>query len=213
MRSYKHFCGLARALDVVGERWTLLIVRELLEGHKGYNQLLAGLPGIATNLLAERLRTLQEVGVVAQTDDGRYELTPWGSGLREAVYALGRWAGPLMAEPRGEDHFQLSWLHHMVIARFDGHDPNRADMTVELCTEGEVFTLEASDGYVQLNEGRTPEPDIILIGPTEPVVAFLLGRIDRTAATSAGVSVRGPANRLLKLRPRGEAMPQPPRDA
>ena len=213
MRSYKQFCGLARALDVVGERWTLLIVRELLEGPKGYNQLHGGLPGIATNLLAERLRTLREAGVIARTDDGRYELTPWGSGLREAVYALGRWAGPLMANPRGEDHFQVPWLHHMVIARFDGHDPNRADMTVELCTDGEVFTLESSDGRVQLNEGRTPEPDIILIGATEPVVAYLLGRIDRAAATSAGVSIRGRASELRRLRPRGEAMPRPSGDS
>ena len=204
MRSYKQFCGLARALDVVGERWTLLIIRELLDGPKRYNQLRSGLPGIATNLLAERLRTLQESGVIAHTDAGLYELTPWGSGLREAVYALGRWAGPLMAQPRGEDHFQLSWLHHMVIARFDGHDPNRADMTVELCTDGDVFTLESSDGHVQLNEGRTPEPDIILIGPTEPVVAYLLGRIDREAATSAGVTIRGRASELRRLRPRGE---------
>ena len=199
-------------MDVVGERWTLLIVRELIEGPKGYNQLLGGLPGIATNLLAERLRTLQEAGVIARTGEGRYELTSWGSGLREAVYALGRWAGPLMAKPRGEDHFQLSWLHHMVIARFDGHDPSREDMTVELCTDGEVFTLESSDGYVQLNEGRNPEPDIILIGPTEPVVAYLLGRIDRAAATSAGVSVRGPARNLRQLRPRGEAIAPSPTD-
>ena len=134
----------------------------------------------------------------------RYELIPWGYELRDAVHALGRWAGPLMARPRGEDHFQVSWLHHMVIARFDGHDPDRADMTVELCTDGEVFTLESLAGHVRLDRGRTPEPDIILAGPTEPVVAYLLGRIDATTATAAGVSVRGPKSKLHRLRPRGE---------
>ena len=204
MRSYKQFCGLARALDVVGERWSLLIVRELLGGSKGYNQLLDGLPGIATNLLADRLRTLTDAGVLAHLDDGRYELTAWGYELRDAIYGLGRWAGPLMARPRGDDHFQLSWLHHMVIARFDGHDPERADLTVELCTDGEVFTLQSRAGLVRLIEGRIAQPDIILTGPTEPVVAFLLGRIDAATATGAGLVTRGPTRQLALLRPRGE---------
>ncbi len=115
MRSYKQFCGLARALDVIGERWTLLIVRELLDGPKGYNDLLSGLPGMATNLLADRLRSLTDAGVLERHPDRRYELTAWGYELRDAVYALGRWAGPLMARPRGDDHFQTPWLHHMVI--------------------------------------------------------------------------------------------------
>lgn len=210
VRTYKQFCGLARALDVVGERWTLLTVRELLDGPRGYNQLLEGLPGIATNLLADRLRKLADEGVVTHLADGRYELTAWGDGLRDAVYALGRWAGPLMAKPRGDDHFQMPWLNHMVIARFDGHDPDRVNLTVELVVEDLVFTLESLDGYVRLSEGRTTEPDIILTGPTEPVVAYLLGRIDTRTAEATGVSVRGPGSKLRNLRPRGESTrPQP----
>ena len=204
MRSYKQFCGLARALDVVGERWTLLIVRELLGGPRGYNQLLEGLPGIATNLLADRLRSLVDEGVLTRLIDGRYELTEWGYGLREAVYALGRWAGPLMEAPRGDDHFHLSWLQHMVVARFDGHDPNRVNLTVELAVESEVFTLRSLDGDVRLSAGRMPEPDVVLTGPTEPVVAYLLGRIDTPTAKAAGVSVRGAGSKLRGLRPRGE---------
>lgn len=210
MRSYKQFCGLARGLDVVGERWTLLIVRELLNGPKGYNQLLAGLPGIATNLLAQRLRSLHQAGALERLDDGRYELTEWGYGLREPIYALGRWAGPLMAQPRGDDHFQLHWLHHMVIARFDGHDPNRTDLTVELSTDNEVFTVESLNGYVTLTEGRASEPDIVLTGPTEPVVGYLLGRISSDEAMAAGVSVRGSASKLGGLRPRGEGVRRRP---
>jgi DNA-binding HxlR family transcriptional regulator len=204
VRSYKQFCGLARALDVVGERWTLLIVRELLDGPRGYNRLLAGLPGIATNLLADRLRSLTDASVVDRTEDGRYELTEWGYGLRDAVYALGRWAGPLMARPRGDDHFQVPWLHHMVVARFDRHDPERADLLVELCADGHVFALQSVDGSVTLHEGRALDPDIILTGPTEPVVGLLLGRIGATTAREAGVTVRGQAGELAGLRPRGE---------
>lgn len=207
MRSYQQFCGLARALDLIGERWTLLVVRELLDGPRGYNQLLTGLPGIATNLLAERLRSLEEAGVVAHLDDGRYELTPWGDELRDAIYALGRWAGPLMARPRGDDHFQISWLRHMVVARFDGHDAERNDLTVELATDDGVFTLISEAGEVRLITDRTPAPDIILFGPTEPVVALLLGRITPAEAKDRGVTVRGAVDELSGLRPRGRVRP------
>ena len=74
MRSYRQYCGLARALDVIGERWSLLIVRELLDGPRRYNELLEGLPGIATNLLTDRLRNLEADGVLRRLDDGRYAL-------------------------------------------------------------------------------------------------------------------------------------------
>ncbi len=204
MRSYRQYCGLARALDVVGERWTLLIVRELLDGPARFNQLLDGLPGIATNLLATRLRSLADSGLLRHLDDGRYQLTPWGDDLRDTIYALGRWAGPLMAEPRGDDHFQTHWLHHMVIARFDGHDSARRDLTVELSTDDHVFTLTSEAGRVTLAPGRAPEPDVILTGPTEPAVALLLGRIHKAEAIQRGVRIRGSARALSGLRPRGE---------
>lgn len=211
MRSYRHFCGLARALDVVGERWTLLVVRELLDGPRGYNQLLDGLPGISTNLLADRLRSLSDIGIISRREEGHYELTPWGHDLREAVYALGRWAGPLMAQPRGDDHFQPGWLHHMVIARFDGHDPDRADMTVELSSDEDVFTLVSANGRIALQPGRTADPDVILTGPTEPMVGLLLGRITATESHANGVTIRGKASTLRGLRPRGEQHRPPPR--
>ncbi|MEO7555804.1 MAG: helix-turn-helix domain-containing protein [Acidimicrobiales bacterium] len=204
MRSYRQFCGLARALDVVGERWTMLIVRELLDGPRGYNQLLDGLPGVATNLLADRLRHLDQTGVVKRRDDGRYELTPWGHELREAVYALGRWAGPLMAQPRDEDHYRPGWVRHMVAARFDGYDPERQDMVVELSTDDDTVTLESQSGRVHLRSGRAPDPDVILSGPIEAVVGLLLGRIDDALAAERGVTTRGATHVLAGLRPRGE---------
>ncbi len=184
---------------MIGERWTLLVVRELIDGPKGYNQLLTGLPGIATNLLADRLRSLQDAGVLERLDAGRYELTDWGYGLRDAIYALGRWTRPLMAQPRGDDRFRTAWLRHMVIARFDGHDPNRPDLTVELCADDEIFTLDSVDGTVTLTPGRSPDPDIILSGPTKPVVGCLLGRLTAAQARLAGVTIRAPAIKLRWL--------------
>src|SRR5437660_7820998 len=97
-RSYKQFCGLAKALDVVGERWTLRIVRNLLLGPLRYSDLLRGLPGITTNLLAKRLREMEEFGLIEKTrgttTDGAhaYGLTTLGAGLEPAIHALGHWA-------------------------------------------------------------------------------------------------------------------------
>lgn len=204
MRSYGQFCGLARALDVVGSRWSLLVVRDLLGGPRGYAELSAGLPGVASNLLVQRLRALEEDGVVTRDDDGRYRLTPWGEGLREPIYALGRWAGPLMAQPRGDDHFRVEWLHHMVIARFDGHDPRRRDLVVELRCDDATFTLISVGGRVRLVRGPDPSADVGIAGPTEPVVGLLLGRIDRERAVERGVSTSGAVSKLRGLRPRGE---------
>jgi DNA-binding HxlR family transcriptional regulator len=204
VRSYRQYCGLARALDVIGERWSLLIVRELLEAPRRYNELLDGLPGIATNLLADRLRSLEANAVLCRLDDGRYALTPWGQDLRETVYALGRWAGPLMARPRGNDHFHPSWMHHMLIARFDGVDPKRKDLTVELrCDDQAPLTVVSADGRVHLAQ-RPTAADVSLAGPTEPVVGLLLGRIDRATAEARGVTITGDVRRLPRLRPRGE---------
>ena len=110
VRSYGQFCGLARALDVVGDRWNLLIVRELLVGPMRYGELAASLGGIATNLLADRLRSLESSGVIerrlGQTSGVVYALTPWGSELREAVEALIRWSFPLMVSGPGGDPMQ-----------------------------------------------------------------------------------------------------------
>src|SRR5919202_4903626 len=100
--SYRQYCAVARGLDLVGERWTLLIVRDLLTGPKRYTDLLAGLPGIGTNLLATRLRELEQHGLVARrvlpppAGSTVYELTDVGQTLEPVVLALGRWGRRLL---------------------------------------------------------------------------------------------------------------------
>src|SRR5689334_2700660 len=125
MKSYAQYCGLARGLDLMGERWVLLIVRELLNGPRRYSELADGLPGIATNLLADRLRTMQANGIVAKTDDDRYQLTELGEGLREVVFAIGRWAYPLMGRIGDDEAFRSHWIAHPVSALFPGVDAAR----------------------------------------------------------------------------------------
>src|SRR5579883_3438193 len=102
MRSYGQNCGVAKALDLLGERWTLLIVRELLPGPSRYTDLRTVLPGIPTNLLAERLQKLEEAGVVLREQapppiaTTLYSLTDRGRELQSVIYDLGRWGAPLM---------------------------------------------------------------------------------------------------------------------
>jgi len=115
VRRYQEYCSLARTLDLVGDRWTLLIVRELALRPCRYTDLRDGLPGIATNLLAERLRELTAAGVVtAETAPPPvattlYTLTDWGAGLWPILMQLGRWGAPLMAPGQGDDHFRSHW--------------------------------------------------------------------------------------------------------
>src|SRR6266542_1496523 len=114
-RSYDQYCALARALDVIGERWTLLVVRELLLGPKRYKDLLDGLPGIGTNLLAQRLRELEENGLVrrrrlpAPAGVAVYELTEAGRALEDSVLALGRWGAAFLGVPRTTDRYRPGW--------------------------------------------------------------------------------------------------------
>ena len=114
MRRYGQYCGLARSLEIVGDRWNLLIVRQLLIAPARYRDLVAGLPGIATNLLADRLRELESAGVVERRlGDGstvEYALTAWGAELREPIKGLIRWSTPLMVRGPEGDTFRHEWL-------------------------------------------------------------------------------------------------------
>lgn len=201
IRSYGHYCGLAKALDVVGDRWSLLVVRELLVGPRRYGELLDGLPGIATNLLADRLRHLQSSGVVDRDDQGRYLLTEWGKGLAEPVYALGRWAAPLMGEMAEGDAFRGQWLVHPVKALFGEQDSHRPNVTLEIRAEGSPMTVECVDGEVHVRPGQAPRPDVVVTGPPDGIVAVLAGRLDKASAAARGVDVVGDARLLRRLRP------------
>ena len=115
MRSYGQYCGLARSLGVVGDRWNLLIVRQLLIAPARYRDLVNGLPGIATNLLADRLRDLEALGVIERRLAGEgsvveYTLTPWGAELRQPIESLIRWSTPLMVRGPEGDSFRPEWL-------------------------------------------------------------------------------------------------------
>lgn len=187
-RSYGQFCGLARALDVVGDRWNLLIVRELLPGPLRYSELKTFLAGIATNLLAARLRTLEENGIVARQlgDTGvLYGLTPWGAELREPMEALGRWGAPLLASGRGDDSFQPRWLALALPALLRGATA-APSWEIGFEVEGLLIVLRVgADGpSAALDPGQ--RPGTVLVAEAETVVALVTGAVTPEQALSAG---------------------------
>jgi DNA-binding HxlR family transcriptional regulator len=206
MRTYAQYCGLAKGLDLIGDRWVLLVVRELLNGPRRYGELLDGLPGISTNLLAERLRTMQADGLVAKTQSDRYALTERGEGLREVVHAIGRWAFPMMG-PIGEgETFRSHWMVHPIAALFPGVDPSRPELTIEVrCTE-EPVVIRSSQGRVTMEPGQAAAPDLVLTGPPDAVVGLLARKISASEAKALGLAVTGDARLLRRLVP---SMPAP----
>jgi DNA-binding HxlR family transcriptional regulator len=200
MRSYDQYCALAKALDVVGDRWTLLIVRELLVRPCRYSELQDGLTGIATNLLAERLRQLEGAGVVGRDTDGRYELTDRGRKLGAAVQELVRWGAPLMLAGQGTDAFRARWLELPLKLMFGGIDPRRPNIEIELRTGDEVLTLKSTAGSVEVRTGPAPSPDVVVTGSPELIVGLMSGALDKDVAMSQGVSILGDFADVERLR-------------
>lgn len=158
-RTYGDSCGIARALDVVGERWALLVVRELLLGPKRFTDLRAGLPRVGPDMLAARLRELEETGVVRRDTlpppaaSRVYELTDRGAELAPVLLALGRWGSraplPGHAPPLSVDA--------AVVALQTTFDPEAAawlDAVYELSLSGQVFTLEVAAGRLEVTRGH-----------------------------------------------------------
>lgn len=199
MRSYQQYCGLAKALDVVGDRWTLLIVRELLVRPCRYRELQESLPGVASNLLSSRLKHLEDAGVVSRNDGG-YALTEWGECLAEPVGALVRWGAPLMMTRHADDTFQSQWLWGAVELIFGGEDPDRPRFVAELRAGGSPVTMESAGGRVYFRLGPAAAPDLVLTGPPDRIVSVLAGRLDRKTAEKAGVSILGDLDSLALLR-------------
>jgi DNA-binding HxlR family transcriptional regulator len=205
VRSYDQFCALARALDVVGDRWTMLIIRELFARDSRYSDLRDALPGIATNLLAERLRQLQEAGVIEAYDAPPpvratvYRLTPRGRELRPAIRALVSWGVPLLATGQGADAFRTQWLVMPVRILFDGVDvADLAPLTVLVKAGNEPATIEVSREGLWMELGApVSEANVEVAGEPEKVFEFLTGTSN---ARTAGVGVRGMPEAVRRLR-------------
>lgn len=194
-KSYGQHCGLARALDRIGERWTLLIVRELLVGPARYTDLRAALPGMATNLLAERLRALEAEGIVERrrlpppAATTVYELTAIGRGLEEAVSALIRWGGHWMQEgPSQSDLFRPQWLALAVRALTRAGRAGDLLLTCRLEVDGHRFTLTVTGSGVDVTAGDDPPADVVLETDPRTMLALASGARPLAGAIESGAA-------------------------
>jgi DNA-binding HxlR family transcriptional regulator len=209
VRSYGQLCAVAKALDVVGDRWTLLIVRELeLRGPSRYTDIRDGLPGIATNLLAERLRDLEEAGVVAREEapppvaTTLYRLTARGEELRAALTALGRWGLPLVAEAAGDEAFRGHWLAWPAQELLTDRTPDRPPVVLEVRASEPPVRIEAAGGGARIRPDDGTPPDAVLSGPPKPVLGVLTAQLGLEEARDAGVTYAGDPKVLRRLQPR-----------
>jgi len=191
-KRYDQYCPIAHALELVGERWSLLIVRELLSGPKRYTDLAGALPGIGTNVLAARLKDLEGCGVIAKrklpppTPAQVYELTLYGVGLKAVVRELALWGVRSLGAPEDDDELAPDWLVSALDTVFA---PVAPDGTIEFRVGDEVASLV--DG--EARPGPADDPDVVLHAGTRSFYyLFIERRWD-------GVSVHGDRELLERL--------------
>lgn len=213
-RSYGEACRFAYALDLVGERWALLVVRELLLGPKRFTDLRAGLPHASPNILSERLRGLERAGVVHRRKLPPpvaiqvYELTEWGRELEPVVTQLGAWGArsPVPPEHReiGPDSIVLA-----LRSLFDAEAAQGLEASYELRIGGETFAVRVADGELALGRGEVDDPALAIEADPGTLAALLTGQLPLEDALDSGAaSIKGTgkeAKRFLALFP----MPKP----
>ena len=179
-RSYQQYCGLAAALDVVGERWALLIVRDLEPGPRRFTDLFTGLPGIATDVLADRLRTLESAGAVQQTQlkyptpAKVYELTERGRELAAITGSLARWGAPLLpASPQQPMRINPRWaLQSMVLAYNGGAREGQYAITID-ADEPLLWARCTAEAFFRLVTTGKPDNVTLDNGSRHQLIEFL----------------------------------------
>lgn len=209
MRSYNQYCSMARALDLVGDRWILLIVRELLtQGPCRFSDLRRGLPGIASNLLAERLRDMEATGLIARHDEPPpvaatlISLTERGRDLGGVVRELTRWGAPLMIVPPDGDEFRVHWfslpLRHLCT---DGR-PDEPASVVRLGDLTDGCDVIADHGRIDVRPCSTERrPDATITAPPQVFVALFTGAVTLRTAMTMGLAVDGSVAALERVLP------------
>lgn len=206
-RSYQQYCGLAAALDVLGERWTLLVIREIALGPKRYRDLLDGLPGIGTNLLAARLKTLEAADVIrratlpAPAGVQVYELTARGAQLRPALEGLALWGLDLLADDVGDRRMRPAWAAMCMRAGTDADTAHRLGGPVAFTVAGEEFHVAADGDALVVRDGPPPVAPAVRATMDLPTYfALATRRVTPTAAAAAGdLAVEGDPAELERL--------------
>jgi DNA-binding HxlR family transcriptional regulator/putative sterol carrier protein len=202
-RSYSQYCAVARGLDVIGDRWMLLVVRDLLLGPKRYTDLLDGLPGIGTNMLALRLREMEEGALVERAmlpppaASAVYQLTEAGRALEPAIFAIGRWGARFLGEPRADD---VLLPRAYLVAIRAGFRPERAAglaETYELRIGRLAFEVRVKDGQCTTRERSVVDPDAVFVMDVQTLNDLLLeGLSPQAALADRRIEITGDPQRL-----------------
>jgi len=167
-RSYGQYCGLAHALEIVGERWALLLVRDLVLGPKRFTDLRLGLPRIPTNVLSARLKELEQAGIVRRRTLPRpaasvvYELTEYGAELEEILLRLGRWGAQTLGEPGPDDIVTVDGEILALRATFQPERARGIHTSYELHIGGVVVHAIVEDGALKADEGPLTGADLVI---------------------------------------------------
>jgi DNA-binding HxlR family transcriptional regulator len=209
-RTYNEACGIPRALDRVGERWALMVVRELVLGPKRFTDLRTGLPHASPNVLAQRLRELEQAGVVRKRKlpppaaSQVYELTDWGHELDEVLLALGRWGARAPGPPDGVG---MSFDAHILSLQtlFRPELAADVDATFQLRFGDDAFIAHVRAGRLSVERGEAHAPDATIEGDIGSLLAVVHGRL---ALEESGLIIsgdRGAAEEFMELFP----LPEP----
>jgi len=205
--TYDHFCAVACALDLIGDRWALLVVRELLFSTKRFTDLLAGLPGIGTNTLTTRLSELEESGIISRRRLPPplavtvFELTPRGRALEPVMMALARWGAAPLMQQRPRHGLRPPWLGLALRTYFDGTAAHGPRIRVAIHLPLGTLCLEFGRGPLRITEGELTEPAGLCITTREEVLLDVLrGAITLTSAKrKLGLKVEGDTQLLPRL--------------
>ena len=217
-RRYRDACGAAQGLDLVGERWTLLVVRELLLGPKRFTDLRQGLPGISSNILTDRLETLELSGVARRrtlpppAGSRVYELTDWGEELGTVVEAIGRWGARSPWRDEG-DEIGADGLMVSFRTMFDPGAAGDLEARYELVLDGQPFGLEVERGSIRAYRGAPSDPDARIETDVHTLGALVYEGADLDGALRSGeIEIEGDRSaieRLMGLFPLPEPAPKP----
>jgi DNA-binding HxlR family transcriptional regulator len=190
-RRYEDACGTAHALDLVGERWALLVIRELLLGPKRFSDLRADLPGISANTLTQRLEGLEAIGLVVRrrlpppSSAQVYELTPWGYEAEPIVQTLGRWA---TRSPGHDPSLPLSGTSLMLSFRtmFAADRARGLKARIGFRIGAETFRVSIAGGRIEAVRGETAGADLVLAGTPPAIAGFIYGGVPLAALEAEG---------------------------
>lgn len=192
-RSYGQTCGIARALDLLGERWTLLIIRDLLVGPCRYSDLLEGLPGIGTNLLADRLRVLEAEGLIHRRTLAPpaesvtvYDMTPAGRELESVLHELVRWSWRHLGRPAKGQRSDPRWTALALRAAFAPEAADGVDASYELQISGQTVWARVRDGTICTGVGSAEDPDVVLRSDDRTLAGIRAGELTFEEAVRRG---------------------------